>query len=70
MKDKPTTRRPPAGLGMDDPDPLGSGAVVARQGLPGTSQPPAAAGFLPEMHLLELHTVSPPLQPGQHAPRA
>jgi len=29
MKDKPTTRRPPAGPGMDDPDPLGSGAALA-----------------------------------------
>ena len=28
MKDKPTTRRPPAGPGMDDPDPLGSGAAL------------------------------------------
>ena len=32
MKDKPTTRRPPAGLGMDDPDPLGSGAALASPG--------------------------------------
>ena len=30
MKDNPTTRRPPAGLGIDDPDPLGSGAALAR----------------------------------------
>ena len=29
MKDNPTTRRPPAGLGIDDPDPLGSGATLA-----------------------------------------
>ena len=29
MKDKPTTRRPPAGLGMDDPDPMGSGVTLA-----------------------------------------
>ena len=29
MKDKPTTRRPPAGLGMDDPDPMGSGVALA-----------------------------------------
>ena len=29
MKDKPTTRRPPAGLEMDDLDPLGSVAALA-----------------------------------------
>ena len=30
MMDKPTTRRPPAGPGMDDPDPLGSGAALTK----------------------------------------
>jgi len=34
MKDKPTTRRPPAGLGMDDPDPLGSVAALANPEAP------------------------------------